>query len=383
MSDYSAIGLQNNLHFKLRAPNQGKVKRTPNYTAYNKTTLSSIPRNVEVILIKAAQINQTSSSNNQYRHSTFGNPIIPINNKEVTNMNTNNNIIHDHISNKGYGNGFASNLNRFDGYNELKAKYSPGPGEYNNQLKQNYSNERYKSLFLKHNDINNLLKENIPGPGFYNPSNLCSSHNHITSSFKSRNVRFKELKNQKLGPGYYKKESSIRWDSKIPSSFFKEYSQKIIHNPIEKYVNTGKIIAENEPGPGHYEIKREFSQRERSVPEKQNDNKNNLSPLVYFNNSDNNKLIPDDLKEFNNLIKEEQMYRDYSHNNIQFNNKFDPMNLRKSLWKKEIRSPFLSKTKKCSIYDKAANHIPGPCYYQRSNSFNNMFIKKSKRKIKL
>lgn len=343
--------MQNNRKFKLTTP-KGHLISKQVYSAYSKTSLSTIPRNVEVILINKDPKTELLFSKLMKKCGSIKEEkpepqekILPKKKKEKL------------LSS------FASKNNRFDEYQNFLSKYSPGPGEYLNDsgnLQLNSSSFRYQSLFSKPSKIPvKKLKKNksiSPGPGTYNPK-----YDSVTPLvvFAAKGDRFKENKKEKLGPGsYYNPENPMkRWDCSLPSSFFKRTLPKLVavnkkrDELLEKYISIQKEKEYEIPGPGTYNSKSEFEAFSKAKGDLLKDSlKKSTSSL---------ELIPEELRrkyqEKRNTVEDTSCKSDTSDKNY----------WKETNSKKEIRSPFLSRSKRSLIYSQNSNHIPGPCYYQR------------------
>lgn len=310
---YPSIGINEDSNFKLRASTKGQLRQKKLYSAYNKNSLSSIPNNYEIFLIDKS--NRTKSIDLQ-DIQRYRNTAIDKDKTDTFNQKSN----FSHISLKGYGNGFASSLDRFDYSKENNEKYKPGPGEYeSNQADNNDKNNNRKYKTLINGPFNMKVikkcKESFgPGPGFYNPnveSCVVKNAKILNSAFLSKDIRFKVNKNRKVGPGSYELNQLSKWNEKSPSFFFKKPVIKKVIN-IEKYITTSEMSnqkKDNTPGPGHYIQKREF---DSSITDVQT-LKKAISSSYRLSNQDKS-LIPKKLKEFKSLMKEERHIK----NNIKY-----------------------------------------------------------------
>ena len=134
----------NTQNFFLRVGKPGRLFLQPNYTAFTKTSLGSIPSKIEKTLLKTeTNIPLTTSINNSIisSESKF-NSTTTNDSKTSKKKDTKNNS--KSFSSKGYGNGFVSKVARFNKY--LK-EYTPGPGDYNSDKLFTMENEIKKSDF--------------------------------------------------------------------------------------------------------------------------------------------------------------------------------------------------------------------------------------------
>ena len=117
----------------LRVGKPGKLFLKPNYTAFTKTNLGSIPSKVEKTLIKTEE----------------NIPITVTLNKQMQKINLMENAERNYstsYSSRGYGVGFVSKVPRFD-YGK-KVVY-PGPGDYSPEKNDSLQNNVSKSILGK------------------------------------------------------------------------------------------------------------------------------------------------------------------------------------------------------------------------------------------
>ena len=214
-------------HLFLRVGKPGKLYLQPNYSAFTKTSLGSIPSKIEKTLIKTEEsvpITLTLNKNIQKNKYLKDSQIY----KDPRTFSTS-------YSSKGYGVGFVSQVPRFS--NDTK-NISPGPGEYspdkllsmeNDISKSNFG----KSLFLDKttkslqlfdiNDnkfftsqelLNNLKKQynnrynkSLTNNSFSNNDNIINEDNKGNYFFESKVKKFKggifSVDNKNPGPGRY------------------------------------------------------------------------------------------------------------------------------------------------------------------------------------
>ena len=142
----------NTQNFFLRVGKPGRLFLQPNYTAFTKTSLGSIPSKIEKTLLKTeTNIPLTTSINNSLISSESKLNSTTTNNSSVITSYKDPKNYSKSFSSKGYGNGFVSKVARFNKY--LK-EYTPGPGDYSpdklftmeNEIKKS---DLGKSLFLE------------------------------------------------------------------------------------------------------------------------------------------------------------------------------------------------------------------------------------------
>ena len=121
----------------LRVGKPGKLFLKPNWTAFTKTNLGSIPSKVEKTLIKTEEsIPITVTLNKQIQK-------INLNQEQEDNKSRS---FSTSFSSKGYGVGFVSKVPRFD-YG--KRVVYPGPGDYFPEKNDSMENDVNKSIFGK------------------------------------------------------------------------------------------------------------------------------------------------------------------------------------------------------------------------------------------
>ena len=135
----------NTQHFFLRVGKPGRLFLQPNYTAFTKTNLGSIPSKIEKTLLKTeTNIPLTTSINNSLNSSETKFNSTTINESTISYKDPKN--YSKSFSSKGYGNGFVSKVERFNKY--LK-EYTPGPGDYSPDRLFTVENDIKKSTFGK------------------------------------------------------------------------------------------------------------------------------------------------------------------------------------------------------------------------------------------
>ena len=200
---------------------KGKLFKGPNWTAYNKENLGSIPRNIEKSLV------EDKKSITKIGFSTQSERFFPKNQNMKNNPGPGSyNLCGDmdftrtsssFYSSKGLGNGFVSTSDRFDDSKLYYCKYAPGPGEYCPESNKTLEHEVAtsilgKSLYNNKKTQSLKIKRDTPGPGYYNPivntfDNKYKGKMVLDSVFKSKVNRFKKGKNSNFpGPGKYFKD---------------------------------------------------------------------------------------------------------------------------------------------------------------------------------
>ena len=265
---FPLITLLNNKNFKLTNKNKGKLLNKPVYTGFKKNTLSSIPRDVEIILLdkNKEELFDTSNKNILFDLETnsYNNNNIYTKNKHKT-LNENTGItsyISNLIKEKKGGSSITNDTKlvsdtkrnkskKFEDKNSKEYKkiynkkintiknntakdkknfnlelyqsqFLPGPSDYSTEksfdmLKQQ-NKYRYSSLFKigsNSNKSNKVIKNTSPGPGSYiQLKNLIENDDkHLGIDLGRKEKRFKNLFSSAcLSPWYY---SSSNSDKKI------------------------------------------------------------------------------------------------------------------------------------------------------------------------
>lgn len=352
-------------NFILRSPKRGKIFRGPNWNAFNRQSLGSIPRKFENILFqekgseaKKGFLSQKErfeeySQIESVKYSYPGPGKYQVKNESFETTASSK----PSISVKGFGNGFTSKSERFDDPREYYEKFYPGPGQYNKAYssifdKNNKNNFRYNSLYST-SEVRSL-KEPIesPGPGLYDPIIPLLLKKDVTNKmnymFASKDQRFNNILetknvNKLTGPGrYFNNTESIVKDPDKTSFFFKNsLSQNI--NPIENYVvDFEKKPRFNIPGPGEYNLRQDILD-----PHK-------LGHKIFKNqvvDEQENYLDKQREKELEELNLLKGSKQEKYHKNYQAVEDY----------KKSAKSVFESKSAK-GVYH-SPNHVPGPSYY--------------------
>ena len=259
-------------HLFLRVGKPGKLYLQPNYSAFTKLNLGSIPSKIEKTLIKTEEsipITLTLNKNYQKNKNLKDSQIY----KDPRTYTTS-------YSSKGYGVGFVSQVPRFTNNNKNN---SPGPGEYspdkllsmeNDISKSNFG----KSLFLDKtsktlqlidiNDnkfftsqellkklkekYNNRYNKSLTDNSFSNNDININEENKGNYFFESKVKKFKgglfSVDNKNPGPGRYFIDTNFRIKNKNKKSpdFIEPTKKK--ESPIKTFglnKNEGKKIGFN------------------------------------------------------------------------------------------------------------------------------------------
>ncbi len=271
--DESNIKTKNSSQTKqlfLRVGKPGKLFLQPNYTAFTKTTLGSIPSKIEKTLLKTEEsipITFTLNKNISNIKNTTDEQIF----KDPRSYTTS-------FSSKGYGVGFVSQAPRFN--KDKKSSY-PGPGEYfpdkllsveNNINKSNFG----KSIFLDKTS-KSLQILNISDNKF------CTSQEILNNLKNKYNNRYnKNFTNN----SYSNIDDTIMKEDKKGNYFFE--------SKVKKF-NGGFFNTNNKnPGPGKYFLDTNFKikNKNKKSPDFIEPIKKKESPVKTFglNNNDEKKI---------------------------------------------------------------------------------------------
>ena len=252
--------------FFLRTGRPGRLFLKPNYTAFTKTNLGSIPSKLEKTLVKtdsnkplSTYINNTISSFKETKDFEKINK----EEKDIRNYTTS-------FSSKGFGVGFVSKVNRFG---ESLSGYLPGPADYSPEKYFTILSSVEKSPFGK-----SLFKKKTS-------ASLSTTSNDIIYNNRERNS--KTFSKQKKSFTSIKDEGSnnkMDSDNKKGSYFFSSTSDRF----------NGNIFGNKNlyPGPGKYffvndEIKVKYPETLSSefvLPPKKK-----INPIHYFGLNENDK----------------------------------------------------------------------------------------------
>ena len=232
----------------LRVGKPGKLFLKPNYTAFTKTNLGTIPSKVEKTLIRTEE----------------SIPITVTLNKQVQKINlTQGNKTEDRISrsystsysSKGYGVGFVSKVPRFD-YSQ-RVVY-PGPGDYSPEKNDSVENNVSKSILGK-----SLFSEKS-GKSLQllntNKDKFYTSQEILSLLRKNYNQRYSNLLNNNIEKNN-NKNNNIKSENNKGNYYFE--------SKVKKFNGGIFNIHNKNPGPGKYFIDTEFKikNKERKSPD--------------------------------------------------------------------------------------------------------------------
>ena len=357
-----------NDNYILRSPNRGRIYRGPNWNAFNRETLGSIPRKSENILFQEKNSESKKGLMSQSERFTHYQKIEsvkfsypgPGNYKMGNSLDTTSVSTNPSFSSKGYGNGFVSKYDRFDDPKAYYEKFYPGPGQYKNtksSVSPDKMNFRYKSLYSSNDTKSLKISKDNPGPGNYNPIAPHLLRRQIVDKpnffFNSKEVRLKgffgKQENDIPGPGkYFRHYYDFIKDADKTSHFFKHSNKP--EDLLEKHLNFPRVQKFKVPGPGEYNLRRDLVDESKA-------NKNK-KPFIDEQEKLQEKMKEEDWEDDNNMSKVENIEEIRS-------NLFS--------YKNGVKSVFESKSPKQKYLK--INHVPGPSYYNpqlmpNKNSFN-------------
>ena len=226
----------------LRVGKPGKLFLKPNYTAFTKTNLGSIPSKVEKTLIKTEE----------------SIPITVTLNKQVQKINLMENTERNYstsYSSRGYGVGFVSKVPRFD-YG--KRIVYPGPGDYSPEKNDSVQNNVNKSILGKslfnEKSIKSLRLLNTNKDKFYTSQEILSllRKNYNQRYLNKNGNNNNNIDNNNNSPKNENNKGNYYFESKV-----KKFTGGIFN------------VYNKNPGPGKYFIDTEFKikNKEKKSPD--------------------------------------------------------------------------------------------------------------------
>ena len=352
MNKLPLISLINNQNFRLRSKKKGKLLNKPIYSGFNKNTMSSIPRDVEIILLDKNKEEIFSSSNQNILSSLdssnlniFGKTTNKTANenarlsafisktldeKKINNALTNSNNNNSKKLKKNKSMNLQSNIRKTKDYwkfyksketpnknmyNDKKdfsmklyqSQFLPGPSDYSSDKSYDWINKqnkyRYNGLFKSGSyQKNKNIKNPYPGPGsYFQLKNINNNNKQVNINLGTKEKRFKNLfSSASLSPWYYSASTKENIKESNKSSNDKGSLNKGDVYDFKKY-----IIKEETDDRG---MKRQFYVEDTPSKEKneiKNDiksNFNNKSKIFENKSTNENKL--------NNLLKKYIIVRD-------------------------------------------------------------------------
>ena len=265
----------NTQNFFLRVGKPGRLFLQPNYTAFTKTNLGSIPSKIEKTLLKTetsipltTNINTSLISTDSKLNSTRTNDSIT-SSKDIKNYSKS-------FSSKGYGNGFVSKVARFNKY--IK-EYTPGPGDYNSDKIFTLENEIRKSDFGK----SIFMDRGNRSLSLLNPASSVEQKFYTSQERENLIIKMKkEKEKEKIDLN----EELNKDDNKKGNYFFESKSNRF---------SGGLFTINNQyPGPGKYFINNDYKIRNvnKNSPNFIYPSQKILNPIQYYelNNNDKKEL---------------------------------------------------------------------------------------------
>ena len=229
----------------LRVGKPGKLFLQPNYTAFTKTNLGSIPSKVEKTLIKTEESIPITVTLNKHIQK------INLNQEKQDNKYRS---FSTSYSSRGYGVGFVSKVPRFD-YG--KRIVYPGPGDYSPEKNDSMQNNVNKSIFGKsmfsEKAAKSLLLLNTNKDKFYTSQEILSLLR------KNYNERYSDILNKNIEN--YNNKNNTKNENNKGNYYFE--------SKVKKF--TGGIFNVNNknPGPGKYfsDIDFKIKNKEKKSPD--------------------------------------------------------------------------------------------------------------------
>jgi hypothetical protein len=331
--------------YQLKAP-KGRLHKGPNYTAYKRENLGSIPKSIENIIVDdksrttcgfSSQSERFSSRSESVKNGfpgpgSYSKP----HDFDYSVQNT------SFYSTKGYGN-FASTSERFSDRKDFNDTYMPGPGQYQLFHKASLTKDietklLYQSLYKDKAAMSLKEKIHTPGPGYYNPilgveNVLSSDPSHF---FKSHGDRFKvRSKGFNIAPGKYYSEGSLTKANNSGSSYYFKDKLPVKENNLRKFMNIDETTGN--PGPGSYDLRTRFGKDYEKVILYQK-MKSDIKKVIKDSNED--KKVREDKGEAHDVISGNPFAQPPKSSYV-----------------------FVSKSPKMFNHATKKKHIPGPAYY--------------------
>ena len=325
--------------FFLRTGRPGHLFLKPNYTAFTKTNLGSIPSKLEKALIKtdtnkslSKVINNTMPMfNSKNELKTF-----PREEKDIRKYTTS-------FSSKGFGIGFVSKVSRFG---ESLSGYEPGPADYSPEKNFTLLSKVEKSPFGK-----SFFKEktSISLSSYNNDTLSKTSFRSFTSSRNNKNVdlNYNETNKEKPKGTYYFNSTSDRFNGGIFSSNNKN------PGPGKYFFDTNNIIIKdkNKLSSGFIEAKKKI-----------------INPIKFFDLNKNEK----EKLGYHLTNKTKKGKIKYVWKGLQYTNNDELLNNNKKFDKSSI-SLANNSTKITSVFTNNYNNssnIPSLFYGDKKSKFN-------------
>lgn len=290
----------NTQNFFLRVGKPGRLFLQPNYTAFTKTSLGSIPSKIEKTLLKTeTNIPLTTSINNsiissesKFNSTTTNSSILSY--KDPKNYSKS-------YSSKGYGNGFVSKVERFNKY--LK-EYTPGPGDYypdklftmENEIKKS---DLGKSLFLERGNKSLSLLNSI------NPK----EQQFFTSQERENLIKKKEKENLQKDINKDIEKDKDKDDNNKKGNYFFESN-------TNRFAGGFFSIKNKYPGPGKYFINIDYQikNKNKNSPNFIYPTQKIINPIKFYQlNTNDEKELGFHIKDKNKNAKVTNFWRGVPH----------------------------------------------------------------------
>ena len=336
------ISLINNKNFKLTNKKKGKLLNKPIYSGFNKNTLSSIPRDVEIILLNKnkdeiltlpqnilGNIESSGSYLNDKNRSQTASDYNKLSSyspnstdeKRIYKGKTTNSISKTKSKDfKDYFKIFKKKEAKKKNIPEEKikissnlfqAKYLPGPTDYSSDISFDKINQRnkyrYKGLY-KNQSEQNIKKNNeiLPGPGSYlKIINLINKNDkHVSINIGTKEKRFKHFFNSaSLSPWFYassgKKNIKENNKSDLLSKDLYDFRRYIVKDEIDDRGNLKQVYVEDKSYVKNNEqkiddINLQIKNKPRKIYEKINQYKfdNLLKKYIMVRNAEKEYEVP-------------------------------------------------------------------------------------------
>ena len=254
----------------LRVGKPGKLFLEPNYTAFTKTNLGSIPSKIEKTLIKTEEsIPITITLNKNIRKNNNSSTVEQVN-KDYRSSSTS-------FSSKGYGVGFLSQVPRFQNDRIIL----PGPGQYSPDKILSVENDVNKSIFGKSLFLDNNTKSLL----------LLNNDNQF---FTSQEI-LKRIKNQQYNNRYLNNLTYDSFSNNNNASNISNNDEKkgnyFFDSKVKKFSGGMFDTGNKNPGPGRYFVNTDFKikNKNRKSPDFMEPTKKKESPEKNFGLLNNNE----------------------------------------------------------------------------------------------
>ena len=254
----------------LRVGKPGKLFLEPNYTAFTKTNLGSIPSKIEKTLIKTEESIPITITLNKNIRKNNDSSTDEQTNKDYRSSSTS-------FSSKGYGVGFLSQVPRFQNDRIIL----PGPGQYSPDKILSVENDVNKSIFGKSLFLDNNTKSLLL---------LNNDNQFFTSQEILKRIKNKQYNNRYLNNHTYDSFSNNNNASNISNNDEKK-GNYFFDSKVKKFSGGMFDTGNKNPGPGRYFINTDFKikNKNRKSPDFMEPTKKKESPEKNFGLLNNNE----------------------------------------------------------------------------------------------